>query len=142
MIQATTKLDKPGYARVKVRGEIRADASPRYRATGKYRPVTENLRHCGRCCWGADEMFSTDTRCYNKDKKTRNPCVILVPEEDQGNPAVVPDGGDKAHQLRTLIPQKVTYLLMRLRIVETQGVHLLTKREITEMITIPMLNKV
>jgi hypothetical protein len=82
MIQATTKLDKPGYARVKVRGEIRADARPRYRATGKYRPVTKNLRHCDRCCRGVDEVFSTDTRGHNEDKKTRNPCAILVPEED------------------------------------------------------------
>jgi len=87
-------------------------------------------------------MFSTDTRGYNEDKKTRNPSAILVPEEDQGNPEIVPDGGDKTHQLRTLIPQKVTYPLMRLGIVETQGLYLLTKREITEMITIPMLNKV
>ena len=143
MIQTTTKLDKPGNARVIVRGIIRADARPRYRATGKCRPVTKNLRHCGRCCWGVDEMFSTDTRGYNEDKKTRNPSVILVPEGGQGNPGLVPDGGDKAHQLRTLIPQKVTYPLMpRLGIVKSQGLHLLTKREITEMITIPMLNKV
>jgi hypothetical protein len=66
----------------------------------------------------------------------------LVPEEGQGNPAVVLNVGVKAHQLRTLIPQKVTYPLMRLGVVETQGLHLLTKREITEMITIPMLSKV
>jgi hypothetical protein len=62
-------------------------------------------------------MFSTDTCGYNEDKKTRNPGAILIPEEGQGNPAV---GGDKAHQLRTLIPQKVTYPLMRLGIVETR----------------------
>jgi hypothetical protein len=36
-------------------------------------------------------MFSTDTRGYNKDKKKRNPSAILVPEEGQGNPAVIPD---------------------------------------------------
>jgi hypothetical protein len=54
-------------------------------------------------------MFSTDTCGYNEDKKKRNPSAILVPEESQGSPAVVPDGGDKAHQLRTLIPQKDTY---------------------------------
>jgi len=53
-------------------------------------------------------MFSTETRRYNEDKKTRNPSAILVPEEGQVNPAVVLDGGDKAHLLRTLIPQKVT----------------------------------
>jgi hypothetical protein len=99
---------------VKVRGVIRADARPRYRATGKCRPETKNLRHCSRWCWGVDEIFSTDTRGHNEDKNKRNPSTILVPEEGQGNPAVAPDGGDKAHQLRTLIPQKDTYPSMRL----------------------------
>jgi hypothetical protein len=86
-------------------------------------------------------MFSTNTRNYNEDKKEQNPSVILVPREGQGNAAVVPDGGDEAHQLRTLSPQKDTYPLMRLEIVGTHGRHLLTKREITDMITIPILNK-
>jgi hypothetical protein len=142
MIQTTTKLDKPGHARVKVCGVIRADASPRYHATGKCRPETKNLCHCSRCCWGVDEIFSTDTRGYNEDKDKWNPSAILVPKEGQGNSAVVSHESDKAHQLRTLIPQKVTYPLMRLGIVEMQGRQLLTKREITEIITIPMLNKV
>jgi hypothetical protein len=60
-------------------------------------------------------MFSTDTRGYNEDKKKRNPSAILVPEEGQGNPAVVPDWGDNAHQLRTLIPQKDTYSINAIR---------------------------
>lgn len=94
---------------MKVRGVIRADACPRYRATGKCRPETKNMRYCSWCGWGVDEMFSTNTRGYNEDKKKRNPSAILVPEEGQGNPVVISDGGDKAHQLRTLIPQKDTY---------------------------------
>jgi len=66
-------------------------------------------------------MFCTDTRGYNEDKKKRNQSPILVPEEGQGNPAVVPDGGEKAYQIRTLSPQKDTYPLMRLGIIEKQG---------------------
>jgi hypothetical protein len=66
-------------------------------------------------------MFSTDTRGHSEDQKTRNPSIILVPEEGQGNPAVVLDGGDKAHQLRTLIPQKITYPVMRLEIIKNTG---------------------
>ena len=56
-------------------------------------------------------MFSTDTRGHKEDKKTRNPSAILVPEEGQGNPVVVPDAGDKAHQLRTLDPTRGGHLI-------------------------------
>ena len=141
MIQATAKLNKPGCTRVGVCGIIRADARPRHRATGNCRPETENLCHCGRYRWGVDKMFSTDTCGNNEDKEKWNPRVILIPAGGQETAGVVPDGSDKAYQLRTLSPQKDTCPLMRLEILETQGLHLLTKREITEMITIPMLNK-
>jgi hypothetical protein len=87
-------------------------------------------------------MFSTDTRGYNEDEKKWYPSAILVPAEHQEKAAVVSDEADEARQLRTLSPQKDTYSLMRLEIIETQRPHLLTKRVIIEMITIPMLNKV
>jgi len=59
-------------------------------------------------------MFSTDTRGYNEDEKKWYPGAILVPAERQEKVAVVSDGVDEAHQLRTLSPQKDTYSLMQL----------------------------
>ena len=91
----TTKLDKPGHARVTIRGVIRADARPRHRVTSEYRPETKNMCYCSRRCWGVDEMFSTDTRGYNEDKKKRNPSTILVPDgRRSGKPGGRSCGGD------------------------------------------------
>ena len=103
------KLDKPRYTRVVVRGVVRADDRPRYHVTSNCRPKTEILCYCGRCCWGVDKIFSTDTRGNNEDKKKRNPNTFLKPTDGQENVEVVLNGGDNAHQLRTLIPQKDTY---------------------------------
>ncbi len=80
-MQATEKLDKPGYTRVVVHGVVRADGRPRYHITGNYRSETENLCHCasGQCCWGVDKMFSADNCDNNEDKKEENPGTILEP---------------------------------------------------------------
>ena len=82
-MQATTKLDKPGYTRVEVRSVVRADDGPRYHVTGNCRPKTENMCHCGRCCWDVDKIFPTDPRDNNKDEKKRGPSPIFVPTEGQ-----------------------------------------------------------
>jgi hypothetical protein len=86
------KLDKPGHTRVEVRGVVRAEGSPRYHVTGNCRPKTEILCYCGRCCWGVDEIFSTDTRGNNEDKKKWNPNTIFKPTGGQENAEVVLDG--------------------------------------------------
>jgi hypothetical protein len=87
-------------------------------------------------------VFSTDTRDNNEDNKTRNPNTILVPTEGQENAEVVLDEGKNTHQLRTLSPQKDTYGISEaIRNRRNIEGHLLTTREITEMITIPTLAK-
>ena len=103
------KLDKPRYTRVIVRSVVRADDSPRYHVTGNCRSKTEVLRYGGRPCWGVDKIFFTDTHGNNEDKKKRDPNTFFKPTDGQENAEVVLDGGDNAHQLRTLIPQKDTY---------------------------------
>ena len=108
-MQASTKLDKPGYTRVEIHSVVRANGSPRYHVTGNCRSKTKNLCRCCWCCWGVDKIFCTDTQGNKEDKKTRNPNAIFEPGEGQENAEVVPDGGEDAYQLRTLSPQKDTY---------------------------------
>jgi len=88
-------------------------------------------------------MVSTDTRCNSEYKKEKDPGNVLEPAESQENAQVVPNEGGNVHQLRTLSPQKDTYPSRRSSTVslEHRGLHVLTKREITEMITIPTLPK-
>ena len=81
-MQATEKLDKPGYTRVEIRGIVRADGCPCYHVTSDRRSKTEDLHNCGWCCWGVNKMFSSDTCYNNEDKKEEKPSAILVPMED------------------------------------------------------------
>jgi hypothetical protein len=81
-MQATEKADKPGYTRVEIRGIVRADNSPCYHVPGDCRSKTNDLYHCGRCCWGVDKMFSSDSCDNNEDKEEEKPGAILVPRED------------------------------------------------------------
>ena len=80
-MQATEKLDKPGYTRVEIRGIVRADGCPCYHVTSDCRSETKDLHHCGRCYWGVDKMFPSDTCDNNEDKKEEKPGAILVPAE-------------------------------------------------------------
>jgi hypothetical protein len=128
---------------VEVRSVVRTKGRPWYHVSGNCRSEIKNLCHCSRR-WGIDKVFSTDARDNNEDNKTRNPNTILVPTEGQENAEVVLDEAGNAHQLRTLSPQKDTYGSIhesdQKQYIERRD--LLTKREITEMITIPTLIKI
>lgn len=139
-MQVTGKLDKPGHTRVEIRCIIRADARPCDHIASNCRSETKDLHHCGRRCWGVDEVFPSDTCDNNENKKEEKPRAVLVPEED--SQTVPGDVRDNTHKLRTLSPQKDTYPSNRIRNRSNTGeLRSLTKREIVEMITIPTLTK-
>jgi hypothetical protein len=108
LMQTTARLDKPGYTRVEIHSVVRADASPCYHVTSNCCSKPTNLCRCGGCSWArvVDKMFSTDNRDNNEDHKAWNPNTVFEPAEGQG---AFRDGGEIAHQLRTLSPQKDTY---------------------------------
>lgn len=60
-------------------------------------------------------MFSADARGNNEDEKRRNPGTVFVPAVGQKGAEVIPN--NNAHQLRTLSPQKDTYLSTQSEIV-------------------------
>ena len=80
-MQATEKLDKPGYTRVEICGIVRADGCPCYHVTSDCRSETKDLHYCSRCCWGVHKIFSSNACDNNKDKKEENPGAILEPAE-------------------------------------------------------------